>query len=171
MLSHNIGSTGTQTVKISKMIEQTTLNSVRKILPEESFNASWQTMWLSMVGKKTDAKGKSPSCGTVSDGRNRLPMEVINKVFMWVCQQAQRLSSQYDKWRGHRVVLVDGTCLSMPNEPGLQSEFGVPNGYRGKGRNPIAKMVTLCLCNTMTVLAYKVGRYASDENTLLYPFA
>lgn len=205
MLSHNIGSTGTQTVKISEMIEQTTLNSVRKILPdsaivqacrackykyrsrlltpvvivlhmimasiwpEESFNASWQTMWLSMVGKKTDAKGKSPSRGTVSDGRNRLPMEVINKVFTWVCQQAQRLSSQYDKWRGHRVVLVDGTCLSMPNEPSLQSEFGVPNGYRGKGRNPIAKMVTLCLCNTMTVLAYKVGRYASDENTLLYP--
>jgi len=227
MLNHNIGSTSTQTVKISEILEQTSLNSVRKILTdtvkiseileqtslnsvrkiltdtaivqacqackykyrnrlltpivivlhmimsaiwtEDSFNASWQVMWLSMVSKKTNAKGKSPSRGTVSDGRNRLPMEVINKVFMYISQQAQKLSGQYDKWRGHRVVLVDGTCLSMPNEPSLQAEFGVPNGYHGKGRNPIARMVTLCLCNTMTVLSYKMSTYVSDENTLLCP--
>jgi hypothetical protein len=75
---------------------------------------------------------------------------------------------QYDKWKGHRVVLADGTCVSMADKPLLFKEFGTNDGYHGKGKYPLARLVTLCLANTMTVINYAIGRYNQDETALLF---
>jgi hypothetical protein len=74
-----------------------------------------------------------------------------------------------DQWRGHRVVLVDGTCLTLPGEPELHKNFPAPKGCHGYGRYPLARMVCLSLAKTMTVMNYRIGRYRQDENTLLTP--
>ena len=50
-----------------------------------------------------------------------------------------------DKWRGHRIVLVDGTCLTLPDEPGLHKDFPPPKGNHGYGRYPLARMVCVSL--------------------------
>jgi hypothetical protein len=57
----------------------------------------------------------------------------------------------------------------MPDEPALMNEFGTSTGYHGKGRYPLARMVSLCLGNTMTVLNYNIGRYQDGETALLAP--
>jgi hypothetical protein len=93
-------------------------------------------------------------------------MELWGNLFEWVSQQSQRLSLSFDKWKGHRVVLLDGTCVSMADKPELSEEFGKPAGYHGKCRYPLARLVTLCMANTMTVLDYALGRYNEDENSL-----
>ena len=79
------------------------------------------------------------------------------------------MSQTFDKWKGHRVVLLDGTCVSMSDNPELFEEFGKPTGYHGKCRYPLARLVTLCIANTMTILDYALGRYDQDENTLARP--
>ena len=71
--------------------------------------------------------------------------------------------------KGHRVVLLDGTCVSMADKSELSEEFGIPTGYHGKCKYPLARLVTLCLANTMTVLDYALGRYDQGENALAYP--
>jgi len=60
-------------------------------------------------------------------------------------------------------VLLDGTCVSMPAEPALVEAFGVNTGYHGQGRYPLARVATLCLAGTMTVIAYALGAYRQSE--------
>jgi hypothetical protein len=93
----------------------------------------------------------------------------LENFFEWFSQQSQKLSGAFDKWKGHRVVLLDGTCVSMDDKPQLFEEFGKPTGYHGKCKYPLARLVTLCLANTMTVLDYALGRYDQGENTLAHP--
>ncbi|MDH4240124.1 MAG: IS4 family transposase [Phycisphaerae bacterium] len=139
------------------------------IWPEESFAASWQVLWASVASRFGQEAAKSPSLGSVAKARARLPIELWKNLFEWISQRAQVLSEQFDKWRGLRVVLLDGTCVSMPDVPELFDEFGTSTGQRGKGKYPLARLVTICIANTMTVLDYMLGRYDQDENTLARP--
>jgi hypothetical protein len=118
------------------------------IWPEESFAASWQILWTSFSSVYSDYAGKSPSLGSVTKARYRLPLEVWKKLFEWLSIQAQNLSESLDKWKGHRVVLLDGSCVSMPDNYELFRDFGRPTGYHGECRYPLARLVTLCLAET-----------------------
>jgi Transposase DDE domain len=134
--------------------------------PEESFNASWEVQWAAVASRHPDLAGQSPSRGTVSKARKRLPLALWDKLFAYVSETAQAWGQAFAYWRGHRVVLVDGTCISMPAELALFEAFGVNTGYHGKGRYPLARVATLCLAGTMTVIAYALGSYCQSEWTL-----
>jgi Transposase DDE domain/Insertion element 4 transposase N-terminal len=136
------------------------------IWPEESFNAAWQVLWDTFRSHSPELECRSPSRGSVTKARQRLPLAVWDHLFAWVSQQAQRLSEPWALWRGHRVVLLDGTCVSMPDTPSLQTTFGTQTGQHGPARYPLARMVALSLAQTMTVMAYAVGAYRTDETVL-----
>jgi hypothetical protein len=137
------------------------------IWPEESFNACWQILWDTFASWYPEFKGQSPSRRRVAEARGRLPLRLWRGLFQKVSQQAQERSDGYDAWNGHRVVLADGTCLSMIRTPELVKAFGVNTGHHGRGRYPLARLVTLCLAGTMTILDYAVGRYRQGEWGLL----
>ncbi len=131
--------------------------------PEESFNAGWQVQWAAATSQHPELAGQSPSRGTVSKARQRLPLALWEKLFAYVSATAQAWGEAFASWRGHRVVLLDGTCVSMADEPALRAAFGVPTGYHGQARYPLARVATLCLAGTMTVLAYALGGYRQGE--------
>jgi len=137
------------------------------IWPEESFNAAWQLAWSSFSASFPWAAGRSPLRGSVAKARKRLPLAVWRKLTQWICQQAQQYSEGMDEWRGHRIVLVDGTCMTLPNEPELHRHYPPPKGNHGYARYPLARMVCVSLARAMTVVDYCIGRYKQDENTLL----
>jgi hypothetical protein len=139
------------------------------IWPEESFNAAWQLAWSSFSASFPYMAGQSPLASSVTKARKRLPLAVWRRLTHWMCQQAQQHSASMDKWRGHRIVLVDGMCLTLPDEPELQKDFPPPKGNHGYGRYPLARMVCVSLAKTMTVINYRIGKYRQDENTLLTP--
>lgn len=136
------------------------------IWPEESFHASWQVLWSAFKSRHPECSNPSPSRGDVAKARARLPLAVWRHLFAWVSQQAQQLSRPWARWRSHRVVLVDGTCVSMPDTPSLQAAFGTQSD---RARYPLARLVALSLAHTMTVISYAVGGYRQDENTPLEP--
>jgi Transposase DDE domain len=135
--------------------------------PEESFNACWQVLWDTFVSWFPQFQGQSPSRRRVAEARNRLPLALWRRLFEQVSQQAQQRSEGYDGWKGHRVVLTDGTCVSMRRTPALVKAFGVNNGPHGRGRYPLARLVTVCLAGTMTIVDYALGGYRQGEWTLL----
>lgn len=139
------------------------------IWPEESFEASGQLLWDSAVGAFPDLQGKRPSSGSLAKARARLPMALWRQIGDYVAVKVQQLSEPFASWRGHRVVLIDGTCVSMPDTPSLHAHFGTSTGRGGKRHYPLARMVTAALANTMTVIAYAVGRYDQSEQALLRP--
>lgn len=142
---------------------------VAGIWPEESFAASWQLLWASFAANFSSMAGQSPSCGTVSNARKRLPLEVWHKIVAWLSQQGQAYSGKIDQWRGHRVVAVDGTCMTLPGTDELRSTFGLSRGNYGIRRYPLVRMVCLSLVETMIAIDYRLGSYKTDENTLLKP--
>lgn len=138
------------------------------IWPEESFNASWQVLWTAVSSRFPELKGRSPSRASVSKARARLPLSLWDKLFAYISQKAQEVAEDFAYWKGHRIVLLDGTCVSMTDEPELFETFGVNNGYHGKGRYPLARIVAVCLANTMTVINYALGRYDQSEWVLAW---
>lgn len=138
------------------------------IWPEESFNACWQVLWDTFISWFPRLSGQCPSRGRVAQARGRLPVRLWRRLFDRISAQAQSLSEAYDKWKGHRVVLADGTCVSMSAEADLFDAFGVNIGYHGSARYPLARLVTLCLASTMTIIDYAIGGYREGESTLTF---
>lgn len=205
MLAPRIGKEATGSPDVSFQLQQVTLNSVRKVLPdeaieqacrearytyrrrvltpivtvlhmilaaiwpEESFQASWHLLWDSAVAAFPALQGSSPSSGSLAKARGRLPMKLWERVWAFLVARVEALSEPFAYWRGHRVILADGTCVSMPDTPDLHAHFGTSTGRGGPRHYPLARMVTLALANTMSVLAYAVGRYDQSEQALLRP--
>ena len=200
-----IGKDASSSSGISSALQQVTLNSVRKILPdavieraarhcghtyrsrvlspvvtvlhmilaslwpEESFQASLQLLWDNFVGAFPTLQRRSPSSGSLAKARARLPVGLWDRINESLADKAQVLSEPWAAWRSHRVVLVDGTCVSMPDTPALHDCFGTSTGRGGTRHYPLARMVTLSLANTMSVLSYAMGRYRHSEQALLRP--
>jgi len=138
------------------------------IWPEESFAASWQVIWDTMVSRLPNASGASPGSGTLAKARARIPLPVWKNLFDWLAAQTANLSAPFDKWRGLRVVLQDGTTVSMSDEGDLFAAFGRGRGKHGLHRFPLARLMTFCLANTQTIIAYALGRYDEGENALAH---
>ena len=134
--------------------------------PQASFAAAWQVLWDFMVSRCPAAAGESPSSGSLSKARQRLPVAFWDRLFHALALEGQRLSTDLDLWHGHRVVLLDGTCVSMPDAPELAEAFGRSGSPGRPGRFPLARVATTALANTMTVLSYAAGPYRRDENHL-----
>jgi len=139
------------------------------IWPEDSFAASWHLLWASFAANFPSKAGKSPSRGTVSNARKRLPLEAWHKITAWLSEQGQTYSENFDKWRGLRVVAVDGTCMTVSKTKELCDSFGLSKGNTGSRIYPLVRMVCVSIVETMVVICYNVGSYIIDENTLLRP--
>ena len=73
-----------------------------------------------------------------------------------------RLNERYEQrfaprmlWKNlFRVVAVDGSAVNLPNMPALVKFFGRPKNGKGAGRQPQARLVTLCSVFTGYCLAF-----------------
>jgi hypothetical protein len=139
------------------------------IWPEESFQASLHLLWDHFTGVCPGLAGKAPTSGSLAKARARLPLGMWKRIVAYLADKAEALSESFAVWRGHRVVLADGTCVSMPDTPSLHEHFGSSTGHGGKRVYPLGRMVSLALANTMTVLTYALGRYRDSEQSLLRP--
>ncbi len=142
---------------------------VAAIWPEDSFVASWQLTWSAFAGNCPCFAGQSPHGGSVVKARKRLPLQVWKNIFQWLCQQARVNSETAAYWRSHRTVSVDGTCLTVADEPELRKQFGISKGNYGDRKYPLVRLVCLCLTEAMTVIDYRLAGYRNDENALLAP--
>jgi len=137
------------------------------IWPEESLQASADLTWDSIAAACPKSPTKQPSRGSFCKARNRLPLAVWTHLHHAIASAVNTLSAPWSCWRGHRVVLVDGTCLSMSDVPELHEAFGRQSGRYGESRYPLMRMVAVSLAATMTVLDYAFGSYRTDETALL----
>jgi hypothetical protein len=58
--------------------------------------------------------------------RARLPIDVLGYIAAALIHDARRRTRDFGRWHGHRVFHLDGSGLSMPDEPALQRAFGQP---------------------------------------------
>ncbi len=58
--------------------------------------------------------------------RRRLPLDVMGYLATGVNAAARATCDQAARWRGHRVLSIDGTGLSMPDTTELRKAYGLP---------------------------------------------
>ena len=58
--------------------------------------------------------------------RRRLPLDVLGYLATGVNAAARETCDQAARWRGHRVLSIDGTGLSMPDTAELRDAYGLP---------------------------------------------
>lgn len=72
----------------------------------------------------------------------RLPESFFRLLQILITDRMQD-DREEDRWRGHRLFLIDGTGVSMPDTPDLQATFGQPGGQRPGCGFPVAHVLAL----------------------------
>jgi len=101
----------------------------------------------------------SPSASTSAycQARAKLPLSDLEKI---LSRTARTLHEQgrTERWKGRRVVVVDGTGMSMPDTPENQAVWPQTRGQKPGCSFPQAK-VCACFClHTGALLSHRVGR-------------
>jgi hypothetical protein len=112
------------------------------------------------------AQGKppcSPGTGGYCQARGRLPKELIYRA---VRETGSKLHQESDiewLWKGRRVVLADGSTVSMPDTPANQKDFPQPKSQEPGIGFPIARLVILTSLASGSVLDCALGPWRGKE--------
>lgn len=122
---------------------------------ERSFQSSWNN------------SGQVEGSDILCKARQRMPEKVWTDVDLWIEDEIEKEFGEQAKWRGHRLVGIDGTCMSMSDVDELEEEFEKCGSKRGESRFPIARVVFAFTLNTQITLNHRIGKYRKSEQELL----
>jgi Insertion element 4 transposase N-terminal/Transposase DDE domain len=113
-----------------------------------------------------------PGASALAEARERLGPEPLKVLFE---QAARPLATQATRgafWRGWRLLIMDGTCLDVPDSPANQV-LGRSKSGRGEGVGafPQVRVVGLVEAGTHAIVAAVQGPYATGEQTLAQQLA
>jgi hypothetical protein len=98
--------------------------------------------------------------------RRRLPGEILTGVLSCVVEQVKALPSTAGTWLGRRVWIIDGSTVSMPDEPELQQAFPQPRGQKKGCGFPVARLVVLFCWATGAIVDVAIHSLHSHELAL-----
>jgi len=135
--------------------------------PDHSCRAAVKRIaaWVARRGNRFDDEDTSPYC----KARARLPESVPFRLMRMVGHRSHDAVPAEWLWCGHRVKVVDGTTVSMPDTPANQAEYPQPSSQRPGIGFPIARVVVLFCLATGAVIETAIGKYQgkkTGENTL-----
>ena len=121
--------------------------------------------WLVSQGEKACSAKTDPYC----KARQRLPLSLVTRLARATGRDLTAQLPAAWRWLGHRVKLIDGSTVTMPDTPALQAAFPQQCQQAPGLGFPIARiMVVFCLaCGS--VIDAALGQYqgkATGENKL-----
>jgi len=97
--------------------------------------------------------------------RSKLPEELWLKLIQRSEQRLTRLAGHKYLYHGLPVFIVDGSTVSMPDEPQLAKTFGYADTKHGLSRFPVARITFLVRLGVQAVCGYEIGHYRTGEDT------
>jgi len=86
-----------------------------------------QVLWGNVACRAvTHLSGLACTAQGYCRARMRLPVDVLGHVASMLTSAARERTRGFGRWKGHRVLHLDGTGLSMPDTPALQQTYGQP---------------------------------------------
>jgi len=108
------------------------------------------------------ATERSAEPGAYSQARQRLPLALFTRLARHV---ADSVHTQAHRWRGHRVWVVDGSGVSMPDTPDLQNAFPQPVSQKPGCGFPVANLVGLFCWSTGALVHLAIdSRHVGELN-------
>ncbi len=100
--------------------------------------------------------------------RLRLPLEVFEKLTERIAASIEQPDMSQGKRLGHRVLIADGTGISMPENPLLVEVFGHPRKREDKTGFPVARLVFLMHFGTGMIAKVLINPFRSNEGRECY---
>lgn len=117
------------------------------------------------------AKGEtglpSGDASAYCQARIRLPGHLITRMVQYVADRMRDLVGQNNSWLGHRVWVVDGSSVSMPDTPELQKAFPQPPGQAPGCGFPVAQFVALFCWTTGAIIDLAIDTIRPHELRLM----
>lgn len=98
-----------------------------------------------------------------AQARQRMPLAFWAALVTLLAQQFQVDYGRHVKFRGFRLLAMDGTALTLPRDPRLRKHYGRPRNASRKQAAPQARMVMLTLPTVRIPLAYALSPLATTD--------
>jgi len=109
-----------------------------------------------------------PSSNTASycNARSKLPIESLRSIHGHVTASMEQIGAD-DLWHGHRVIVVDGTGVSMPDTESNQKVWPQQRHQKPGCGFPSMRLTACFSLHTGALLSYREGNKHSHELTRL----
>lgn len=113
-------------------------------------------------GRRPPPDTTSPYC----QARAALPIERLDQIGEALIREADQGVRERDLWCGHRVLTVDGTCVTAPDTELNQSSFPQQSVQAPGCGFPLIRIVALLSLTTGMITAWVKGHYRQHEVSL-----
>jgi hypothetical protein len=142
------------------------------------------TTWLIFLGQtlSTDhscrsavanakAAGLLPRSASVHTGaycqaRDRLDEKALHSLATGIGRELMKYESLQERWHGRRVVVPDGSSVSLPDTPENQAEYPQPNTQAAGCGFPVMYLCALMGLTSGVLLDFETGRGNGNELSL-----
>lgn len=101
--------------------------------------------------------------GAYCRARSRIPETVPRRLALEMAQECETQLPDEWRWKGRRVLLVDGTTFSLPDTPENQAAYPQPSSQAEGLGFPIVRAVALISLATAMIHGLALGPYSGKE--------
>jgi len=121
-------------------------------------NALAQARTAELIGAKA-----SVHTGAYCQARERLPEDVLHTVAMGLGAELTHAERAQDRWQGRRVIVSDGSSVSMPDTLANQAEYPQPSAQAAGCGFPVMYLVALMSLASGALLDFATGGGSGNE--------
>lgn len=117
--------------------------------------------------RRMRAGEKTPSRSNLCEGRQRLGVEPVQRVFELVVRPLATPQTPGAFYKGLRLMGIDGTVEDVPDTLANEERFGRSRGGRGDSAFPQVRKVSLVELGTHVEVAMAIGGWHDSEQALV----
>jgi hypothetical protein len=122
-------------------------------------------VWRKLTDPLTGLPLATPTAGGLSQARCRVGVAPLRWLFDLLRGPAATARGPAIRWRGLLVCAIDGTTLTVPDNPRMLTRFRKQRGNHGGTGYPQIRLVALLACGTRTVIDAVFGPTTLGETT------
>jgi hypothetical protein len=131
------------------------------LFPEIGYSGVWRKLTAALSG----IAHPDPSAGGLAAARHRVGVAPLRWLFDLLRGPAATSRRLGNRWRGLLVCAIDGTTLTVPDNPRMLARFTKHRGNHGGTGYPQIRVVALLACGTRTVIDAVFGPTTTGETT------
>ena len=131
------------------------------LFPEIGYSGVWRKLTAALQGVPT----ATPTAGGLAAARHRVGVAPLRWLFDLLRGPAVTMGQRGSRWRGLLVCAIDGTTLTVPDNPRMLARFTKQRGNHGGTGYPQVRLVALLACGTRTVIDAVFGPTTLGETT------
>jgi hypothetical protein len=129
------------------------------LFPEVGYLGVWRKLTAALI----DLPVAAPTGSGLAQARRRVGVAPLRWLFDLLRGPAATVGQPGTWWRGLLVCAIDGTTLTVPDNPKMLTRFTKQRGNHGGTGYPQVRLVALLACGTRTVIDAVFGPTTTGE--------